>query len=232
MPRDLTQRRRDAETQKRQKSSYFCVFAPLRLCVNFSPRRGGEPMASRDTPRAAKRSTQAILQRPTRRVRGRRAWMPTLLDARVRARAWSSEGQPAAGDDGRHMRMELEIPGPRVQHHRDAELGTQALRVTPELEQRRRRRREEQERPVPRADGSSATLHRGHDPLGGDAENRAVRLGGSHGRDGDYARRSRTRRMSSQRGAPYRAARLTGPAPRMTWRSRRSPDGSRTCCMR
>jgi hypothetical protein len=52
-------------------------------------------------------------------------------------------GESAAGDDGVHVRMEMELARPGMKHHRDAELGAEALRITPEGEQGLRRAREE-----------------------------------------------------------------------------------------
>ena len=43
------------------------------------------------------------------------------------------EGEPAAGHDRVQVRMERAVARPGVQHHRDAELGAEALRVAPEL---------------------------------------------------------------------------------------------------
>jgi hypothetical protein len=49
-----------------------------------------------------------------------------------------------------HVRMELQIATPGVHHHRDAELGGQALGIAFEVEQRRRGRGEDQvEDPLP-----------------------------------------------------------------------------------
>jgi len=45
-------------------------------------------------------------------------------------------GESAAGDDGVHVRMDVELARPGRKHHRDAELAAEALRIAPELEQR------------------------------------------------------------------------------------------------
>ncbi len=47
--------------------------------------------------------------------------------------------EPAAGDDGVHVRMEAELARPRVEHHRDAELAAETFRVAGEREEGLRR---------------------------------------------------------------------------------------------
>ena len=70
-------------------------------------------------------------------------------------------GESAAGDDGVHVRMEVKLAGPGVQHHRDAELCAEALWIAPEREQCLRRASEEHiEDRVARARRHGAELRR------------------------------------------------------------------------